>query len=163
MANNDVVKMITQPARAVFPHLVDTESFQGQDTGKYAVTLEFSPEAVADIEEAVASINSKGGTSPLKKIPEDAEYGPGNYRIKAKSRFKVKVLDKNKEAVDPGTISNGDEVRASIGLAAYKTGANHGVTVYLNGIQLLSGGSAGSDLDFGALPEGYGEAEDLPF
>lgn len=162
MTDTTVIKMITQPARCLFPSLDKTESFAGVDSGKYAVTLEFDPKDVAEIEKSIESIMPKGGSNPLKQNASDDQYSPNAFRLKAKSRFKVKIIDKKKEDVSPGDISTGDEVRASIGLAAYSTGANTGVTVYLNGLQLLSGGSS-STVDFGDLPEGYGEGDDLPF
>ena len=163
MTKTETIKMITPMASAVFPHLTETESFMGQDSGKYAITLEFTPEDVAEMEEAISALNVKGGTSPLKKIPDDAEYGAGNYRLKAKSRYKVKVVNREKEVIDAGTISNGAQVRASIGFAPYQTGANSGVTVYLNGLQLLTATPSMGGLDFGDLPAGLPEDEPLPF
>lgn len=157
----EVTKMITAPCRAVFPHLDTTEEFNGQDTGKYTVTLELTPDSVTDIQKAITSVGSGKGTNPLKQIPDDAEYSAGHFRMKAKSRFKVRVIDINNKDVDPSSISNGDEVRASIGLAHYKTGVNEGVTIYLNALQLLSSKSAGQAIDFGELPPGYEPGADL--
>ena len=159
----EVVKLVTPVAKAVFPHLDAHEEYMGQSTGKYSLTLEFAPDAIKGIKKVIAQVGQGKGTNPLKEIAADAEYSAGMFRLKAKSKFPVTIKDKaGKSGVDPSAIANGSEVRAIIGFAPYSTGANQGVTVYLDGVQLLSGG--GGELDFGELPEGYTDFDDpLPF
>lgn len=156
---SEVINVVSPVAVAVFPHLEAHEEYMGTSTGKYSLTLEFNPDDVKPIQEAIAKAGGGKGTDPLKKVADDAEYSAGMYRLKAKSKFPVKVIDTSKLAVDPSTITNGAKVRAKLGFAPYQTGANAGVTVYLNAIQLLEAGGSANDLDFGELPEGF----DLPF
>ncbi len=154
-AKDDTVQMITPPAKAIVPHLVEHEEFQGVTTGRYALTLEFPPDHVEKLQESIASVMPAGGVSPLKLIPADAEYSGGNYRMKCKSRFRIKVIDLDNNPLAAADIGMNDSVRCAIKLAGYKTGVNTGVTVYLQAVQLLEASGAGADIDWGDNPPGF--------
>jgi hypothetical protein len=163
MANTDKVQIVSPVATAKFPNLQETEKFDGTDTGKYSLTLVFKPEEVEVIEKAIVKAGGGKGRSPLKLIATDDPYHPGAFQVKAKSRYQVRVVDAAGSEVDRSRVQNGAEVRVKLGFAPY-TQQGGGVTTYLGDIQLLKE-RKGSDIDFGDLPEGYGEFEegDLPF
>ena len=156
--NTEKVNIISPVAKAIFPNLVEHEEFQGTSTGKYSLTLVFDPKDVKPIEKAIAQAGGGKGTSPLKQIPNDAEYDSGMYRLKAKTSYPIRVLDTSKTPIPLDRVTNGSEVRVQLSFAPY-TQSGGGVTVYLGNIQLLKAADSG-DLEFGDLPEGY---DDLPF
>ena len=165
---SDVSKIVVGPCVVKFTNLVTTEEFGGVDTGKYSATFFFDKDSdsVKAMTKIIAATNGGKGTSPLKEIPMDAEYDAGQFRIKAKSKFRVRVVDAADKAVDPDSVS-GSTVQAVIGFSAYSQGAG-GVTAYLQAIRVLkAGGGAGVD-DFGPVPKGYEPGSDdmedpLPF
>ena len=161
MAQTDKVQIVTPVVTAQWPNLTETEVFSGQDTGKYSLTLLIDPKDAEMFEKAIAQAGS--GRSPMKQIADDDQYNPSMFRIKAKSKYQVRVVDANNQPTTLDRVTNGAEVRVKLGFAPY-TQQGGGVTTYLGDIQLLKE-RAGSDIDFGDLPEGYGEFEegDLPF
>jgi len=164
----DVSKIVVGPCVVKFTNLVTTEEFGGVDTGKYSATFMFDKDSdsVKAMRKAIAAANGGKGTSPLKAIPDDAEYDAGMFRIKGKSKFRIRVVDAGDKAVDPESVS-GSTVQAVLGFAPYSQGTG-GVTCYLNAIRVLrASGGAGVD-DFGPVPKGYEPGEDelndpLPF
>jgi hypothetical protein len=158
------VKIVTPPCTARFTNLDEHASFDGVSTGKYTVTFFVDPKDAKSLEDACQEAGGGQGNNPLVRIPDDAQYDAGKVRFKASSKYAVKVVGKNKEVVENSTVE-GAVVRAAITFADYQAAGNRGVTVYLNGIQVLEPGS--SSVDFGELPEGYsadGEFNDpLPF
>ena len=159
----DTVRIVSPVCEARFPNLTETEKFDGTDTGKYSLTLVFDKSEIKPIEKAIAQANGGKGRSPLKEIPSDAEYDAGKYKLKAKSKFQVRAVNASKESIELSRVQGGASIRVQLGFAPY-TQQGGGVTVYLGNIQVLKEGSS-SDLDFGDLPEGFGEYEegDLPF
>jgi hypothetical protein len=161
--NTDKVQIVTPVVTAKFPNLLETEKFDGTDTGKYSLTMVIKPEEVDSIEKAIAQAGGGKGRSPLKLIATDDAYHPGAFQVKAKSKFPVRAVDVTGKPVDLSEITNGAEIRVKLGFAPY-TQSGGGVTCYLGDIQVLKA-RKGADIDFGDLPEGYGEFEegDLPF
>ena len=160
----DTVRIVSPVAQARFANLTETEKFDGTDTGKYSLTLVFNKDDVAPIEKAIAQANGGKGRSPLKEIDAMAEYDAGKFKLKAKSKYQVKAVNTNGESIDLDRVQGGAEVRVQLGFAPY-TQQGGGVTVYLGNIQVLREGSSG-DMDFGELPDGYGnafEGDELPF
>lgn len=162
MATNGI-QIISPAAKAVFPNLLETEKYDGMDTGKYSVTMMFNPEDIKPIEKAIAEANGGKGNTPLKQIPDDAQYDAGMYKIKAKTQHKIRVFNRKKEKIDAEDVQMGAEIRAQLTFKPYSQQGG-GVTCYLGDIQVLKEGK-GSGLDFGDLPDGFGEFEedDLPF
>ena len=163
--NTDVQKVVTPVCKVIFPNLLETEKFKGDDTGKYSVTLIIQPEDIKLFEEAVFKSNGGKGNNPVKAIPADAEYDSGCFKIKPTTKRRAKVIGKKQEPVSADLVTHGAMVRAAISFKAY-TGLGGGVTAYLNTLQLLREGSGG-DMDFGELPAEFADAEhdgaDLPF
>ena len=104
---------------------------------------------VKSLVDAVQEAGGGQGNNPLTQIPGDAQYDPGMWRFKGKSKYPVKVVGRSKEALSNDKVE-GAKVRAQITVADYSAGPNRGVTVYLNAIQVLEAGSGG-DVDFGDL------------
>jgi hypothetical protein len=164
MASN-TIKIVSPVCEARFPNLTSTEKFDGTDTGKYSLTIILDEKDIKPIEKAIAEANGGKGNNPLKQIPADAEYDAGKYKLKAKSQFQVKAVNRNKESIDLSRVGGGASIRVQLGFAPYTQGGG-GVTVYLGNVQVLKEGQS-NDLDFGDLPEGFGDSddlgEDLPF
>ena len=162
MANN-AIPLVTPVCEARFPNLHETEKYDGMDTGKYSLTMVFDAKDIKPIEKAIAQANGGKGNNPLKQIPEDAEYDAGKYRLKAKSKFPVRAVNREKQSIELDRVQGGADVRVQLKFAPY-TQQGGGVTVYLGNIQVLREGSSG-DLDFGDLPDGYGDefGDELPF
>lgn len=158
----DKQQLVVGPCEVRFPHLDQTEQFQGVDSGKFSCTFMFDPDSpsVADMKKAIAQANGGKGSNPLQEILDTAEYDPGKFRIKGKSKFKVKVVDKDNRVVDdPQGRVQGATVQAALAFVPYSMGTG-GVTCYLQAIRILDEGSGGS-VDFGDLPSGYGSGNSL--
>ncbi len=161
-------QLVVGPAQVRFPHLEETERFQDVDTGKYTCTFLFDQDSdsVPAMKKAIATANGGKGSNPLSQIAEDAEYDKGMWKVKAKSKFRVKIINALGEAVTPDRVA-GSVVQAVLAFVPYQMGTG-GVTVYLNAIRILQEGSGG-DIDFGPIPEGYTPGADeelndpLPF
>ena len=152
------VDVITAPVLAKFAHLDEHESFDGISTGKYAVTLIIKPEDSRELQEAIKKAGSGIGNNPLQEIPGDAKYDAGMFKLKAKSKFSVKVTDKSGVDVAKSSVENAT-VQAAITFADYTAGANRGTTAYLSAIRVLESG--GGNVDFGDIPEEFNDP--LPF
>ena len=159
----DTIRIVSPVCEARFPNLTETEKFDGTDTGKYSLTMVLEEKDIKSIEAAIAQAGGGKGNNPLKQIPSDAEYDAGKYKLKAKSKFQVTAVNKDKESIDLSRVGGGAAIRVQLGFAPYTQGGG-GVTVYLGNVQVLKEGKS-NDLDFGDLPEGFGEFEDgdLPF
>jgi hypothetical protein len=153
-------KLVVGPCVVKFPNLVTTEEFGGVDTGKYSATFMFDKDSdsVKAMKLAIAEANGGKGSNPLKVIADDAEYDAGMDRIKAKSKFRIRVVDAADIAFSPGAVA-GATVQAVIGFAPYSQGGG-GVTAYLNAIRVLRAGDGGGTEDFGPVPAGY-ESDEL--
>ena len=165
---SDKISLVVGPCSVRFPNLETTEEFGGVDTGKFSCTFLFDKDSdsVEDMTKAIAKANGGKGNNPLSQYPEDAEYDPGCWKIKGKSKFKVKVVDKDNKVVDASRV-HGATVQAMLGFAPYTAGTG-GVACYLNAIRILrEGDGGGGSVDFGALPKGYEPGsdteDDLPF
>ena len=110
--------MAVVSGKAAFAHLDGTEVYNGQDTGKYTLTITLDDEN--------ADLLAKQGVK-LR------EY-EGNKQRKFSSKFNVKVIDANDQPFI-GSITRGSTVRLS-----YKTAAPdpvHGTPTYLNAVRVL--------------------------
>jgi hypothetical protein len=157
-------QIVVGPCQVSFPHLDKTEEFQGVDTGKYTCTFLFDKDSdsVKAMKKKIAEVGGGKGSNPLTQIAADAEWDAGKYRIKGKSKFRVKIIDAAGDTVAPDQVM-GSTVQAVLGFAAYTQGTG-GVTTYLNAIRILRAGTGG-DVDFGPVPAGYEDvvSDPLPF
>jgi len=100
----------------------------------------------------------KKDTSPVKDgdaMAEDNEKREnmrGFWVLSAKSNNKPDQIDAKKNPLK-ATAKSGDFGKLSIAAAEYDTGANKGVTLYLNALQLLERRSASSTDDFDSEDE----------
>lgn len=155
--------IVVGPCQVRFPNLETTEQFQGVDSGKFSCTFLFEDgsDSVKDMQKAIAKANGGKGTTPLQQIPADAEYDPGMWKVKGKSKFKIKVVDRDNVGVtDQQDRVQGSTVQAMLAFVPYTMGQG-GVTCYLNAIRILEESGSAGGADFGALPEGYTPGADL--
>ena len=115
-----------------FCHLVSTESYQGQDTGKYSISLTLSDDDAKSLQASGIKLRT---------------YEGKNQR-KFSSKYPVKVVDLNDQPF-VGDITRGSKVRLQ-----YKQGPEHpvhGVSTYLQQarvLELAEDTSDGSDEGF---------------
>ena len=102
---------------------------------KYSVTLLFpinDPKVIA-WGKAVKAI-SPGNHTPFKIDKET-----GNLQVKFSSAFAPRIVDAKRNDLPPGRLpSKGSMVKAAYVADPYDTGSNKGVTLYLQGIQVLT-------------------------
>ena len=120
--------MAVVSGKAAFAHLDSTEVYNGQDTGRYTLTVTLDDEN--------AQILSEQGVK-LK------DYN-GDKQRKFASKFNVKVIDANDQPF-VGNIPRGSTVRLS-----YKTATPHpvhGTPTYLNAIRVVEVAEDSSGID----------------
>ena len=110
--------MAVLTGKAAFVNLTETEQYQGQDTGKYTLTV--------TLDDSTAEMLSNQGV----KL-RDYE---GTPQRKFSSRYPVKVIDADDNPF-VGPITRGSTIRLS-----YKTGPAHpihGTPTYLNAVRVV--------------------------
>lgn len=115
-----------------FESLTRTEEYEGQDTGRYTITLTLDDEIAEALSEQGVKLRSYEATSQRKFA----------------SKFPVKVVDANDERFI-GPLTRGSKVRL-----AYKMGDPHpvhGVPTYLNAVRVLEL----ADDDGAGIDEGF--------
>ena len=152
---------VTPLGEARFPNLVEHEEFGGVSTGKYSLTLMFPKKDAATIERALEEAGAGAVGSPLRVIPDDAQYDAGMVRLKGKSKFPVKVVDTTKAELNVDTITQGAKCRMAVNFVQYDVGGNKGIAVYLEQIMLHE--ASKYDVDWGDCEYVPGEdKEDSP-
>lgn len=110
--------MAVLTGKAAFVNLTETEQYQGQDTGKYTLTV--------TLDDSTAEMLSNQGV----KL-RDYE---GTPQRKFSSKYPVKVIDADDNPF-VGSITRGSTIRLS-----YKTGPAHpihGTPTYLNAVRVV--------------------------
>jgi hypothetical protein len=110
--------MAVLTGKAAFVNLTETEQYQGQDTGRYTLTV--------TLDDSTAEMLSNQGV----KL-RDYE---GTPQRKFSSRYPVKVIDADDNPF-VGSITRGSTIRLS-----YKTGPAHpihGTPTYLNAVRVV--------------------------
>ncbi len=179
MANNNKVQIVTAKGEILYPKIRQTETFNGEDTGKYVVSIKLSKEEtdklIARLEDEWEAAKQspefrnktfKKGTEPNLGYREDKD---GDIVFKAKTSAVIKtkkgetierevpVFDaKGKPIKDD--IGHGSIGRLSITPAPYHTASNnYGLVLYLNGIQIVDLKPPGSFNSAESL--GFGEED----
>ena len=120
--------MAVVSGKAAFAHLDSTEVYNGQDTGKYTLTVTLDDDNAALLAEQGVKLR---------------EY-EGNKQRKFTSKFNVKVIDANDQPF-VGNIPRGSVVRLS-----YKTAPPHpvhGTPTYLNAVRVVEAAEDSSGID----------------
>lgn len=158
--------------RLSFPNLFDTAVINGNDTGKYQITLMVSKEEDAVIEEIRKLCREKARDKWGDKIPsgldspirdgdaDDAreEYA-GHWYMRMKSKQPPGIVDQQLNPItDPTFIRSGDHVKVSFGVFAYDTSGNRGAGLGLNNVQFVQ---KGEPLGGARRPEDEFEAIDV--
>jgi hypothetical protein len=113
--------------KVAFSHVTEHDSYMGQTTGKYSLTITLDPDAAEDL--ANKGIRVK-------------EY-EGNGQRKFQSKFDVEVMDKE------GFPFSGEIPRGSVVRVLYALGQDHpqwGVSTYLNKVKVLEAADMASEV-----------------
>ncbi len=111
--------MAVLTGKAAFVNLTETEQYQGQDTGKYTLTV--------TLDDSTAQMLSQQGV----KL-RDYE---GTAQRKFSSKYPVKVIDAEDNPFI-GPITRGSTVRLSYKLSP-EPHPIHGVSTYLNAVRVV--------------------------
>ena len=132
---------------SLFTSVTKFMSFNNRCTGKYELTITLDAEQVADVENL--GIKNPDGTD--WSVPSSEYNGTTQYKMKFKSKYKIKSkdsVDRNKAPfVDAETglikeVPMGSEVAVFFAPTLYNafSGNPAGVSMYLNGIQIINEG-----------------------
>ena len=153
------LQIVTPKGEALYPHLRTTATFQGQDTGKYEISVRFSKEdsekLIERLEQEWASAKESAeystkrfgrGSAPNLGFRED-DKGDVIFKFKTNATIKTKTGDVIKKTVPlfdakckpmNGDIGAGSIVKVSTAIAPYYVSStNYGLALYLQGIQVL--------------------------
>ena len=173
-----------------FPHLLDTEEFQGKDTGKFSVS--FKPSA-ADKKRLLKEIDAEwqkfkeSEEGKKQKYKYDYASGLSTYQDEEYFKFKmqkviqtkkgdwvrrVPIFDATNKEIGAELTSIGSGTRGRIAyelMPYWMNDKNYGVSLRLTGVQIIElreqGSVSGDSLGF-AVEEGYtykAPAEPTPF
>ena len=126
--NHRSLYMAVAEMKVAFSNLRETETYQGQDTGRFTLT--------GTLDDATAEMLSAQGV----KIKEYENMAQRKFA----SKFPVKIIDANDNPFT-GDIPRGSTVRIS-----YKTGPAHpvhGTPTYLNAVRVLELAEDASGID----------------
>jgi hypothetical protein len=150
------IKVTTPPFRVAFPTLDKPKQFKDprgnlQGDPKYSVEMLFPKDAdLKEMKQAIQKeiIRQWGDEKPegLKTVFKDGDKHKKKYDshknmfyVRAATKNKVGIVDSNGvELLDPKAVYAGSWCRATVVVMAYENGANAGVTVYLNNLQLFT-------------------------
>lgn len=166
MATNKAPTTVLTPEfRANFPNLFEPRAFDKNSQEYYSVIALFKKGEDLSVLKAAckAAVVKKWGEDP-KKWPKDIKmpfrdqadkakdtddgrrvlppgYEEGAMFLNLKSKTRPGLVDRNRqEVIDTSKVYSGCVMRAQVTASGYKSGSNHGVTFYLNHVQLIRDG-----------------------
>lgn len=163
MAKRTYIKFTLGPGTARFPYLHKPDTEGKFASNKYKVTLLLDPadeEQIAILHKAVQKAaeaewpngTPEGANMPIKEVD-------GFVAVEAKTIEAPGLFDARGRKLANGVfINGGDLVRIKASAAAY-VGAKEGVTVYLNGVQLIEKRAGGED-SFESFDGGFENPEE---
>ena len=110
--------MAVLTGKAAFVNLTETEQYQGQDTGRYTLTVTLDNDAAQMLSQQGVKLRDYEGTAQRK----------------FSSKYPVKIIDAEDNPFI-GPVTRGSTIRLS-----YKTGPAHpvhGTPTYLNAVRVL--------------------------
>ena len=122
---------------------------------KYSIDLLLEPETDSH-KEFLAMLKEEAekakGSPPYKKAVDKDGNETGKYRVKFRSNYPPSVVDAENTPVPPSiNIGNGSMVKVAYALKPYEVSGKKGITLYLNGVQVLDlvefKGSSGFEVD----------------
>ena len=147
-------KLMLKNCRLSFPSLFEHATYQGQDLGRYEATF-LIPKDSDDAKAVQAAIKEVGkevlGDSWSKaKLcildGDDKDYSgyPGNWAVKASTKKRPIVIDKDKSALtaEDDKPYAGSYVNASISIYSYQNNYGKFVQAQLNAVQFAKDGEA---------------------
>jgi hypothetical protein len=150
------------PGVAKYPYLHKADTQGDYATGKFKVRLRLDPEDVDQINILKAACTKAaqaewGDNVPATaKNPIKVDAEDGMIEIEAKSQKQPGLYDsQGNPLAEDVYINAGDLIRIRAAAASYVSGANVGVTVYLQAVQLIEKRSNSDDDGFGAFDGGF--------
>jgi hypothetical protein len=71
-----------------------------------------------------------------------AQYDAGMFMLKAKSKYPIKAVGRDREPIPLADVTHGSKARAQVAFHLYDIGGRKGISAYLNGVQLVEGASS---------------------
>jgi hypothetical protein len=177
MAKRTYVRLTTAVTTASYSYLREPDAGREFSDNKYKTTLlidKNDEDGLAIIRDACAKAAKaewpqgipSGIKSPLRdgaeKADKDADLA-NYYMVTFKSQKAPSLYDSaGKPLAGDVNIFSGDQVRVAGAAGAYVAGGNKGVTLYLNGVQLVEKKAMGGGDDgamFGSIDGGFTNSE----
>lgn len=145
-----------------FPRLVNPHDGHKFSDGKYTAQINL-PKGDAEVEAFVSQVNGyQKGIGGAEAVVKDGDTlnrkgvrpAPGCYivNVKASANSKIGFYDAAKSRIDADQFEDGDTVRVKLNGFDYTQSLGRpGVSLWLNGVQLIAKGEA----DFDAVEGGY--------
>ena len=156
-----MAKILTPEFRISFPSLFEPNEFKGTLSYQCSMMFDKNKTGIDWLRSQMSAVmRDKWPQGPPEGWHDpitDGDLtgrGPGCWVIRAKSKNRPEVVDKNVKAIiDPAEIYAGCYCRASIDLWAYDSQGTSGVSVMLRNVQKLRegdrlGGGSTADQDF---------------
>lgn len=146
--SNTAKEPITSPVGiAKYPKLAHPDDKGEYADGKYKVELVLDVDAAAEFETQMRAVASR--LAPDLKNPRlPIRSKNGEHSVIFKSQHKPRIVDSSLRPLpDDYVLRGGAKIRVSATAAAYKTGINEGITLYLNAVQLIE--ASGSSSSYG--------------
>jgi hypothetical protein len=157
-----------------FPHLVEKETTGEYPSNKYKVTLLMPKDAdftkLRESAQAVLDEAFPGKGLKLKDLGEQQPFRNGDNKdvdgyagkvfLICKTGKKPLCVDRNKQTIDNGDVTYGDEARLVVKACSYVLSGKPGVTFLLDTVQKIADGGVGGG-NVGALDDEYAD-EDGP-
>ena len=166
------IQLMTNQHTASYCYLRNPDEGREFSDGKYKTTIlieKSDKEGLAIIQEACKKAAfeewgndlPKGLKNPIKDGAEKADKDPSlaeYYMVTFKAAFEPALYNAAGKELDKKiNVFSGDQIRVAGAASAYISGANKGVTLYLNAVQLVHK-NADRDMGaaFGVVEGGYG-------
>lgn len=168
MAKRTYARIMTLPATASYSYLREPDSGREYSDDKYKVTIliDKADEAgLSVLRKAIAEAAQsewpegmpKNAHMPVRDGADKSEELSNYFIVTFKSKQAPQLVDAaGKPLADGVNIYSGDKIRVAGAAGAYVAGSNKGVTLYLNGVQLIEKQASESDGPlFGAVEGGF--------
>ena len=167
MKKRTYTRLTTNQVTASYSYLREPDSGREFSDDKYKVTIlidKADEDGLAIIRNACAKAAAdewpEGAPanmrSPVRDGAEKSAELADYFLVPFKSKQQPKLFDATGAALDADiNIFSGDKIRVAGAAGAYVAGANKGVTLYLNGVQLIEKRQDAEDDLFGAVDGGF--------
>lgn len=149
----------TPVGTAQYPWL-NKADFKFDDEGVFKADLLVDADEAKDLIDKINEFAKEALGTKLSKarMPYDTDSDTGQVIFKTKSKFQPKFKDSAAQWIvkDIPQVWGGSTIRIAGSLSSYDKGANCGVKLNLNAVQIIKLSEGGGDGDdFGAIKDGY--------